>query len=130
MSISRTLKDCGDLELFEKDAIKHIIDYKWATYTRNFFLLKFLLFFIFLVFFYIDVEYAMTVKTEEGHRLKDHLFLGNKIICSTIQLIFFSYEVVQIVTERGEYFKDVWNYLEVLLFAFFIWATVRDIVID
>ena len=34
------------------------------------------------------------------------------------------------VTERGEYFKDVWNYLEVLLFAVFISANYRDRMID
>ena len=34
------------------------------------------------------------------------------------------------VIEKAEYFKDFWNYLEVLLFGIFMWATVRDIMID
>lgn len=32
INISKTLKDCNDIELFEQPAIQHIIDYKWDTY--------------------------------------------------------------------------------------------------
>lgn len=56
LAISRILKDCDNLELFEMEPIQHIIDFKWETYTYNFFMNKFLLYLIFLIFYYIDIE--------------------------------------------------------------------------
>jgi len=32
MSVSKALKDCKDIKLFEQEAIKVIIDYKWEAY--------------------------------------------------------------------------------------------------
>lgn len=84
LSVSRTLKDCSDLELFEQESIQHIIDYKWATYTRSFFLCKFFLYSIFLVFFYIDIEHALTVRDANGKRAKDGLFYVCKLTCSLV----------------------------------------------
>ncbi len=49
LDVMRTLKDCEDIELFEQESIQNIIDYKWDTYGRFYFLLKFLLYVIFLV---------------------------------------------------------------------------------
>jgi len=34
LSITRTLKDCTDLELFEQESIMNLIDFKWNTYTK------------------------------------------------------------------------------------------------
>ena len=84
LSISRTLKDCTDLEIFEQEAIQDIIDYKWDTYTRSFFLNKFLLYSIFIVFFYIDIECALIIQDADGNRVKDFLFYFCKGINSII----------------------------------------------
>lgn len=56
ISISSTLKDCTDIELFEQPAIQHIIDYKWDTYGRQFFLIKFYLYLIFCIGYVYDME--------------------------------------------------------------------------
>lgn len=56
VSISHILKDCQNLELFEMEPIQYIIDYKWETYTYVFFLNKFQLYLVFLIFYYIDIE--------------------------------------------------------------------------
>jgi len=34
MNVSRTFKNCSEIELFELEPIQHIIDYKWNTYTK------------------------------------------------------------------------------------------------
>ena len=54
--VSRVLRDCNDLTLFEQAPIQHIIDYKWDTFGYHFFLYKFIWYFLFLVFYYIDIE--------------------------------------------------------------------------
>ena len=56
MSVSQALKDCKDIKLFEQEAIKVIIDYKWETYGKSFFLLKFFIYTLFLLCYYIDLE--------------------------------------------------------------------------
>ena len=56
MSVSKALKDCKDIKLFEQEAIKVIIDYKWETYGKSFFMLKFFIYTLFLILYYIDLE--------------------------------------------------------------------------
>lgn len=103
VSFSKVMKDCEDLVLFEQESIQHIIDYKWKTYGYNFFLLKFVLYFVFLVFYYIDLESIHTTH-EDGKRIKDPQYYFCKLVCSLIQLIFFLYELFQIKNEGSEYF--------------------------
>ena len=73
IEVSKTLKDCTDIELFEQESIQHIIDYKWNTYARNFFLLKFLIYIVFLGFYGIDLE-SIHLATENGMRIKEFQF--------------------------------------------------------
>jgi len=56
IDVSKTLKDCRDIELFEQESIQHIINFKWNTYTKDFFLFKLVCYCIFLVVYYIDME--------------------------------------------------------------------------
>ena len=56
LEISKILKDCNNLELFELEPIQHIIDYKWNTYAYKFHLYKFFLYLIFLISYYVDIE--------------------------------------------------------------------------
>lgn len=96
ISMSRILKDCNDLALFEEEPIQHIIDYKWDTYTAGFFLNKFILYLIFLVFYYIDIERGLnSVVSGDKLRIKDILFYANKSICIMVQTLFSIYELVQ-----------------------------------
>ena len=77
------MKDCSQLDLFEQEVIKIIIDYKWNTFVYNFFLLKFVLYAIFLVFYYWDLE-SVHVLDDQGHRVKDPMFYASKSVCITI----------------------------------------------
>lgn len=56
IEVSRTLKSCEDIELFEQESIQIIIDYKWHTYVKWFQLGKFYLYAIFIIFYYVDLE--------------------------------------------------------------------------
>lgn len=56
LSISFALKNSSDLDLFEQDAIQKIIAYKWITYSKHFFQKKFVLYLLYMVTFYVDME--------------------------------------------------------------------------
>ena len=129
LEVTRTLKDCGDIELFEQEAIKQIIDYKWATYGRVFFLAKFQLYIIFLLFYYIDVE-TMDLLDESGMRKKDWLFYLSKSICTVVNSLFFFYEIVQMKNDGAEYFTDTWNYFELLGNFLYQSGAILDVIND
>ena len=121
-----TLKDCADIELFEQEAIQNIIDYKWNTYGKDFFLYKFYLYLIFLIFYYIDVE-SLDRVDDTSPRVKDALFWMCKAVGLIIQSLFFGYELVQIWIDGYDYFTDSWNYLEVSGNIFYAWGAIIDI---
>ena len=63
------MKDCTDLELFEEEAIQNIIDFKWNTYGYKYYLNKFMLYSIFLVLYYVDLDSLPFDK--DSPRIKD-----------------------------------------------------------
>jgi len=71
LEVAKTLKDCSDIELFEQESVQHIIDYKWNTYARNFFLMKFLVYCVFLVFYGYDLETIHWKDLDSNLRVKD-----------------------------------------------------------
>ena len=81
IEVSRTLKDCPSITLFEQESIQNIIDYKWETYAKDFFLDKFLIYAVFLLLYYIDLE---SMPGEGIEREKGLQFYFFKIVCSLI----------------------------------------------
>ena len=55
VDVSKTLSECDNILIFEQELIKNIIDYKW-TYTKNSFIVKFIVYLIFLVLYILDLE--------------------------------------------------------------------------
>lgn len=90
ISFSKIMKDCEDIKLFEQESIQHIIDYKWTTYGYQFFLTKFVLYSIFILFYFLDLE-----QDHAENRTTDSKLMENfcKTICSIIQFFFFLYEI-------------------------------------
>ena len=64
IDISKCLSECEDIPLFQQELIQHIIDYKWETYTKNSFTLQFLVYFVFLIFYYLDLE---QIESDKGY---------------------------------------------------------------
>ena len=60
IKFSRVLRKCTDLELFDKELIQVIIDYKWDTYGFNFFRNKFMIYLIFMIVNLTDTELEMS----------------------------------------------------------------------
>jgi len=105
-----------------------VIDYKWDTYTRDFFLLKFVIYGVFIVFYYIDLQAVSSM--HDTPRNKDWIFYTCKTIEIVIQLLFLAYEGIQMKIEKDDYYQDIWNYMELLGIVFFAWAAGMDIVQD
>ena len=50
------MKNSKDIHLFEQESIQLIIDYKWKTYTVDFFKMKFMLYMIYIATFSIGCQ--------------------------------------------------------------------------
>jgi len=56
LRISRVLKECEEIDLFEMDSIRFIIDYKWIQSCRWFFYGKFCIYFIYMITLYTECD--------------------------------------------------------------------------
>jgi len=126
LEVSRTMKNCQDIELFEQESVQHIIDFKWNKYAKDFFLFKFFMYVVFLTVYYLDLE-STHYADDDGNRIKGYMFFGFKAVEFIIQFLFFVYELVQVKLEKRDYFEDIWNYFELLGIFLFAWAAVLDI---
>ena len=92
LSLTKVLKECKDLELFEEEAIQNIIDFKWDTYGYKYYLNKFMLYSIFLALYYVDLE-SLPIHDNEP-RIKDIQFYALKSICGLIMFMFTIFEAM------------------------------------
>ena len=70
ISLTKTIVESNDLQLFEQDLIQRIIDYKWSTYAQHFFLKNFFLYVFFFLFFCWDLQ-TINIEDSNGFRIKD-----------------------------------------------------------
>jgi len=122
--LMRYLSQSDDLDIFQQEAIQVIIDYKWDTYTKRFFLKKLLLYFIFLLNLYIDIDIVFI--DERREREKDIFYFLRKAFGIIIQGFFFTYEMQQLYIAGHEYFFDLWNYFELGGIALYSIAVFED----
>lgn len=55
-ALTKTLKQSDDLDLFEQESIQVIIDYKWETYAKPFFLYQLVFYTLYLISFFFDMH--------------------------------------------------------------------------
>lgn len=91
-SISRTLKNCNDLKLFEQESIQMLIDFKWNSYTKSFFLAKFYLYVFFVIFYFLDIQSGLMHMSSHESRFTHPEFIINKGITMFIMFLFLVYE--------------------------------------
>jgi hypothetical protein len=102
-----------------------IIDYKWETYTRNFFLYQLLLYSVYLVSFYWDMH---TLYETVDKRDKNKRFWLNKLLGLIIHSIYLTYEALQAWLVRWDYLSDSWNLLQVTASIVYLFAAYWDAV--
>ena len=86
IELTRTLKNCDDLALFDQEVIQIIIDYKWNVHTRKYFLILFYLYTSFVIAYVIDIETLNLIEEgdEVGYRIKNNTFIFVKSYCFII----------------------------------------------
>lgn len=77
------------------EAVQVIIDFKWNTYGRRWFMLQLVIYIIFLFFFYIDMQSMFNTEFRNQNRRKDKIFMLNKAVCFSVQFFFMFYEFSQ-----------------------------------
>ena len=111
ISVSKELRFVSeDIELFQRQSIQVIIDYKWETYTKNFFIMKFLIFITYIIVFFWDIE--MLYPKDGSLRLKDDWYYFRKGVCFSLQFYLLFYEIKTMFSNFREYIEDKWNYFE------------------
>ena len=101
-----------------------IVDFKWETFTKQFFLQKLAIYFIFLINLYIDIDLVFVEVPQE--REKGVYYLFRKFIGILIEGFFFSYEMQQLSKSGQEYFSDPWNYFELAGIVLYSSAVFED----
>ena len=82
IELSKVLSQCNDIHVFNQDLIQRIIDFKWDTYAKNSFIIKFLVFVLFCVLYYFDLE---SIPDGNGEiREKGAFFWISKSVCCLI----------------------------------------------
>ena len=93
---------------------------------------QFILFLIFSFCYLSDVYLSILSKTvnENDQIIEDTrdfwISLLLKSICLTLLLYFMTYEISSAM-KQPDYFKDVWNYIDICLISFYIPAAVLDL---
>ena len=107
-----------DPDILEIETIKAIIEFKWKTYTRNFFTIQLFLMFIVTVAFIFDVA-AIADNPRQVQTNNLYQFVP-RIICMTILLILNLYEIFDFLINSKLYSKDLWNLNDQLLFLIYL----------
>ncbi|CDW85239.1 wd-40 repeat protein [Stylonychia lemnae] len=118
--LMQVLSETEKPEYFENKIIQAIINFKWNTYTKSFYQNRFYFYMIFMASFIFDIFYStyatQNILDESNNKevLQPNIWLqiSTKIICSLVLLYFLIYEIQQIRVQRGDYFKDGWNYFD------------------
>ena len=110
LNLLKSLADCPNQEVFTKPFIKILLNEKWKQVkwmmTAQGFI--YLLYMICLMIFIICDS-----NTPEFSNTYPKIFLA---IGQLINLLLAVYEVYQITQLKSEYFKDIWNYIDVIRF--------------
>ena len=107
-----------DENIFEKESIQIIIDFKWDSYALNIFSVQLGLFICFIVGFILDVVAVSN---------NSHVFSSDdsnqvipRIISIAILIPFAIYEIANIVITRKTYFQSFWNFIDMLQIALYV----------
>ncbi|CDW81576.1 UNKNOWN [Stylonychia lemnae] len=140
--IMKELSDTGRPEYFENKAIQTIINFKWNTYTKNFYQKKFYIYLIFMVTFIFDIFYSAYSRSSDVKQgteddlkvIKEETQVSEvsepniwvkivtKSVCTVILIFFLIHEVQQLIIQKLSYFGDGWNYFDfthIITFIFF-----------
>eukprot|EP00347_Sterkiella_histriomuscorum_P011986 403370332 len=101
----------NDLELFESELIKNVLDFKWKRYAQKFFIWQFIYFLVFLAAYLFDLYFFVL---QVNDRSIVALILG-KIIAMTYLLYTLYFEIKQMQKLKLDYTQEMWNLFDLLI---------------
>jgi len=114
------LAGTDEMEIFEKKAIKRVIELKWPL-TREYTIKRlFFPFVLFLSYYLIYMNWIFYMREESNTWM--WINYGSQFILLLLSYYFISLEAEQLKNEGINYLKSIWNYLDlcppILLFVF------------
>lgn len=116
-SLMEAIANSDELEIYQTQLVKDVIDYKWITFAKNQQLLGALIhtcYVLCLIFYINDVFLRKNTYDEDGNRLNpppnENLLLA-QMACLLYPLF---YDGTQMWKKGLSYLEDTWNYVDVL----------------
>jgi WD40 repeat protein len=101
-----SLNECKNLEVFNSGLVKLILEEKWKT-VKCLYAAETFLYLVYLVMFCV---YSVKISMREDYLL---------IPAMAINVVLFLNEILQMVYSRSKYFKNFWNYIDLIRFLLF-----------
>ena len=115
-------------KIFDNKKLKILIDYKWKSYVRRYYLKEFLYFIFFFLLYIINFIYIYPNRSNEINNSQSIV----SIIFDFADLLYFvSYTFVefhQMKTNLTGYFQSFWNIIDVLLMIGVSLTTILDLI--
>lgn len=111
-----------NLDIFDELPIRTIIDFKFFRYTRNYFLVNFGYFLVFLAAYLVDLHYLIL------NEIRDlYIQLILKCIAASYLLVNLAFEIKQL-SKLGfrKYMPDFWNVFDIFIIGLYIAIIIVD----
>lgn len=112
------LANCDELDVFDIDSVRDVIDYKWEVFALKVHYRGFLIHLTYVLsqLVYInnvilsDSDYNQSGSNERTYpdNFRNYLYITS--LCLVYPLM---YDGNQMMLQMGEYFDDPWNYLDI-----------------
>jgi hypothetical protein len=97
--------------MFENKTVQEIINFKWKEYTESFFFDQFRVFLFYVFSFIGSILFSTNFQFYEG-----------SLACLLLSLVFYGRLILHEFRScrTGSYFKDSWNWVDFILFVFYL----------
>eukprot|EP00347_Sterkiella_histriomuscorum_P003781 403362967 len=120
----QNLSKVNDLDIFESECIQFILDYKWDTYTNNFFLMQFTTFILFLIAYLIDLYFFVVQGSER--QLSQQLIVKLTCACTLMASAYYEFILMRKQTFKV-YIQEGWNFFDLWMILHYLLILIIDV---
>ena len=124
-------RQSNDNNIFTHEILSLLVNFVWETQISVYYKIEFYVFFFFFVLFNINFSYLL--QERELHQFQA---INLSIVSGIIDTLIFSYsiftfvnEVRQFIKNLDNYFKSIWNYVDILLIPTMIFSSAADLML-
>lgn len=127
-SFIKTLADTNNDNLFDISTVKTVILFLWKQYYKRIFYLQLIPFALYLLFFcvYVTFIYERVQQGDGVHKWRSlhNFFVVIVTLCTAYFILF---EILQFTQRKGNYFKKVWNWIDMVTYLLNIFFILTDL---